>query len=400
MKSLAMLIIFGVLSVALLWAPINASSNAPIDDPVTSHSATTHKLISELSDEITTSIRAGTRETVSSARIELSSPKSPGDCGEFYCIRQDGSKLWIGAARGAVNLPTGGPVHLVLPPDKALALRLLEEVSKARINVVEVPSPCVSNEVFLAVTRLSHLTGLKVFGGTFDKALVDRLSLARNLRSLTLMNVSADKATMSRLTVIKSIDQLKCIGMVLPQSFLAELKKMPDLTDVDLDDCTLPSGAVKDLSAIKGLRSLSLANTGVTDEDCAELGKVSSLKSLRLDRNKISDVGCVELSRLRDLQSLEVRLTPVGDCGVTQLLSLPKLTRLDLACTAVSDNVMKKVACSRVSDISLSGTNITDSGAFHLFEYPALKRLVLDETEVSDSLIESLRKKHSTARIF
>ena len=107
------------------------------------------------------------------------------------------------------------------------------------------------------------------------------------------------------------------------------------------------------------------------------------------DRNAMM----ASLEGLTELSELDLSGTDVTDAGLAHLKQLTKLTFLDLSGTKVSDTGLTHLkGLSNLSVIYLRGTRVTDAGLVHLQGLTNLSELVLRFTRVTDAGMVHLKR--------
>jgi internalin A len=129
----------------------------------------------------------------------------------------------------------------------------------------------------------------------------------------------------------------------------------------------------------------------VGDKEVSLLADATNLKYLNLDRSRITDEGLKNLPWLPRLTNLSLSNTQVTDAGMEALTKLQNLEVLRLDRTRVKNAGLSIIAeLPNLKNLSLWKCVIDDEGVAYLSKLRNLERLSLDETLISDAALKHL----------
>lgn len=273
-----------------------------------------------------------------------------------------------------------------------------------------------------------------------DSAVVELVTLLRDLHHLRLEGAWVGHNTMLRVAKAKSLQSLAVIDTALTNYSLHPLKGLDHLhriewsgqgwsntspqylRDLPIDEliCDCPRFGDRGLFVLRyleGLQVLELERSAVTSAGLVHLAENPALEDLTLRGCDLDSEGFTALAalpRLRrlivgpaslldgkaeglgllvSLRELELGLDGFGDRAAQELAPLVNLERLDLGNTAVSDEGLEHLAgMVRLRELELHHTRVTRHGLEHLQGLSALEILELDHTDVVDDGVAHLAK--------
>ncbi len=222
------------------------------------------------------------------------------------------------------NLPQ--PVTITLVDGTTLVLTTPHDVPDEPFHVREIRlwSDSVSDADIEILARLPELEALTIFESNetpIDSAIIDKLSLLRRLRRLSLDKLSS--RTLTHVAQLRQLEQLTLRGADLSQlseDDLAAFGRMGNVRWLELDGTAASNELVRAIATMPNLEYLNLARTPVADEALRELAECSGLKYLILDSTLVSDEGVIEILTLPSLRELLLRETNVTDAIVEAAL--------------------------------------------------------------------------------
>ncbi|XP_078060293.1 uncharacterized protein LOC144486062 isoform X2 [Mustelus asterias] len=224
------------------------------------------------------------------------------------------------------------------------------------------------------------------------------VSALKDLSALQTLHLDSNKITESSLQALSSHPTLSSLSVYGLQSLSGDvtLKIISglNLTRLKLPDRhTVSDSGLHFLSQLEGLLELDLTDyTQVTDQGISHLSRLLRLTKLSLSNTLITDAGLVHLQHLTNLEELCLDRTNVSSKGVAQCIrNLPHLQVLSLASTRVGDTVLTQglLHCKQLVKLNLSRTRITDQGLRHLSQ-TKVSQLNLDGTGVTLTGISNL----------
>jgi internalin A len=127
-----------------------------------------------------------------------------------------------------------------------------------------------------------------------------------------------------------------------------------------------------------------------TDAALAHVGRLTRLKWLIVIR-PLSDAGLVHLKGLESLTDLHLSGTQITDAGLAHLKGLTNLSSIDLSETKVSDaGVVHLKGLAKLEVLYLGRTQVTDAGLVHLKGLTQLSWLDLSDVRVTDAGLANL----------
>jgi serine/threonine protein kinase/WD40 repeat protein len=205
----------------------------------------------------------------------------------------------------------------------------------------------------------------------------------RNLRLLTLIDVTLTAVDCQRLAKLPSLNALRLTRVPVDPSGAAWLGQAPRLAELQLQECQLHDDVLRSLAqpAPPRMSYLELTNNpGVTDDGIAALAALPALNGLDVSRNGITGR---TLSQLPHVTTLRLDHCPLAPEAVAAILQIPTLTSLSLSGVPLDDSVLLDVPAlaPKLLSLELAGTQISGSG---LAKLTAINYLNLKDAPVTD----------------
>jgi hypothetical protein len=279
------------------------------------------------------------------------------------------------------------------------------------------------NSALLAICQISTLQKLDISYLEFSNDALASLSLLTKLEEITLYNFDFDENTAkallplkNHLKVLKTSFQASDSSLKILSSFTAlrelELSYLDDVTENGLQSLSalsqleklflthsgntlLGREAFKFLEELTKLKELYLHNFGPTlSQGLSYIPKSSALTLLSLDESEITDEALKTISKLCNLENLSLkccrRITHIG-LGFIKNLRLEVLTCTDTKLTdkaLESVGVMKSLRVLQLDEC----WKITDLGIAHLGGLDRLSELSISHTQITDASGKTLQK--------
>jgi len=280
-------------------------------------------------------------------------------------------------------------------------------------------SSCASLENITTCQNLQTLD-LTMFGVVTNRALAVLYTLP-HLKKLDMSWVRIENiAAFMHIARITSLEKLEVRGTGISKDVLALVSNLPNLTMLNLTKCSHIKDVDLDFLANTKLRTLHLSgNRQITDEGVAHVARIATLEKLSLGKTNITDRAMVDVAKLVKLRVLDLldcdqitsggfaqlstltnlvrlfgNLMPMTDEALRHLACLSKLEKLNLSfCANVTDTGVSYIAAGMKSmtDLNLTGCDITDAAVLQLHLLPRLRTLRLRNcTEITDFSVASL----------
>ncbi len=190
-------------------------------------------------------------------------------------------------------------------------------------------SPEITSAGFCHLKRLSRLRELNIDQCPISDSDLVNLSVATELRNLTLMHthvngsglaylkprnltdltLDSSPVTDDGLSGIKSLPNITCFCLnrtLVSDKGMVWLKNL-NLNHLELDGTRVTGTGLRYLRGSKDLEELCLVDAPVTDEGLAVIGGFSRLKNLYLSSNTFTDAGLPSLGRLAQAEILSMK---------------------------------------------------------------------------------------------
>lgn len=175
------------------------------------------------------------------------------------------------------------------------------------------------------VKGLSHLTELRVVGGSLNEDELTAIGQLTGLKRLTLSNCG-----LSSIASLSHMNQLEYLD--LSQNTIRNLKVITDMQE--LQELYLNNNVVTDLSSLAGLTKLKILDLSYNDLKSVDpLLTDTALTYLNLAHNQVTDVQT--LSSLHTLVELDISYNTITD--VTAISSCKELEVLNISNNTIED---------------------------------------------------------------
>jgi Leucine-rich repeat (LRR) protein len=288
----------------------------------------------------------------------------------------------------------------------------------------------VSDTGLAHIKALRNLLELGLNGSRVSDAGLVHLKGLTNLMNLDLQCPQVSDVGLAHLKGLANLKALNLVGTKVSDAGLAHLEGLTKLTILYLSATQVSDAGLTFLKALPNLEGLRLAGTRVSDAGIGHFLSLKRLESLDLNNTRVSLKGITDLREAlprvaitwaeRNRSAAEAVLAlgstvqfsgkgqvvktaaelpsgyfrvsrislagvkkPLGDlCFKLALLTDPEwdaLQGFDLAGSSFGDNDLKSLnALTRLTELSLSGTQVSDAGLPSLDGWTGLQRLVLD----------------------
>lgn len=370
------------------------------------------------------------------------------DASPYYLDNRRGAG-WtnLGAARGAVLVPAGNDVRLLVEGTPALrdlsplAVLRPDDLDELAIFCWGSPQLQAEGTIF---THLSHLTGLKALSVEPTQVTPRGLSLLKGLRALRHLSIRCppsqaslpptpqfDEACLAQLAKLSTLESLCLADADISDQGVGYLAELSNLSELELWSPRLDGPGLAQLQRLPSLRSLRLAGSGLTENCLPPLAGLRALRKLNIGDLEITDAGVAHLSTLTRLEELSVvgggltargisMLKPLqalkelevnqggkpallGDAAAGPLQALKSLERLSLYNCGFTDTGLGQLAAlshlrslrlpnGRSGGPAMEEACYTDAGLEALSRLAGLETLVIDSPAVTDEGLSHLGK--------
>lgn len=198
---------------------------------------------------------------------------------------------------------------------------------------------------------------------------IDAISKLTTLRTLSLWGTTAGDDDIKRLTTLENLQSI-------------------DLTFTDVTGDSL-----RPLSSLKQLVSVRLEGCDVRDGQLAALSEMPQLAILYLGRTRVTDAGLRHLRGLRRLNLLQLSDCKISDSGLTSLGDLPQIQHLWLSKTIrygegdrsdFTDECIEYLASlDTLIDLRIADSKLTEQGLNRLREALPKTKLSTERTGIT-----------------
>jgi Leucine-rich repeat (LRR) protein len=153
------------------------------------------------------------------------------------------------------------------------------------------------------------------------------------------------------------------------------------------------------------VHSVNLRELAITDADLSNLTPLPSVMRLDLawtlnTESRVTDAGAAKLAALTKITDLSLYGTQIGDRGLAALRRLNHLQILRLDHTPITDAGLEHVgALTNLQQLYLNSTRVGDAGLAHLTHCSKLETLWLADTQVTDASLVHLKRLSHLRRV-
>lgn len=216
-------------------------------------------------------------------------------------------------------------------------------------------------------------------GRDLDDRLVEALSKADGLSSLSLSDTEIDDRQLSKLQMIPTIESLVLENCKINVVSMKSLSRFPSLRRLDLTGSTVDGRrALKALANFPKLQALILMCNDSDDDDLADIAACVTLRELSVNSPLITNRGLGEIQKLRDLEALAVNGGRLTDDGFAVLRNIPHLRSLSLRGGGLTLRCLDHVAVpDALQFLSLAGVQVPADATDILQKFTGLSELRL-----------------------
>ncbi|QDT01757.1 Leucine Rich repeats (2 copies) [Rubripirellula lacrimiformis] len=206
------------------------------------------------------------------------------------------------------------------------AVRIAGKSNRERIDL--------PREAVEALSKLTHLQSLSLWGTTVDDDDIDHLAGLANLRTIDLTFTDVTGESLRALSSLKNLLSIRLEGCDVKDEHLAPVTEMPQLAMLYLGRTNVTDAGLTHLRGLKNLNLLQLSDCTITDSGLASLGDLPVIQHLWLsktirygtgDRSNLTDNSIDYLASLDTLIDLQIADSQLTDAGLERLRDgLPK----------------------------------------------------------------------------
>lgn len=248
---------------------------------------------------------------------------------------------------------------------------IIEALSEAtQIESLTIENTMWINSSLGFLAKLKNLTGLRLTSLTSPTvASLDFLGGLEHLEGLQIADV--DQIDIEQLGDVKAAKKLRWIvieGAAISTAAMAYMSSSPLLDQLTLTDVELSSEAISQLARCKSLLELELNGMWLDDSAAAELGRLTSLQEILLHDTSLSPESLRHLSGCTSLRELDLIQDTIDDLATVYLSELRQLRSLNIVGTRITDEGLNNLCeLKNLSQLHVAiGDGITNEGVTQL----------------------------------
>jgi len=269
-------------------------------------------------------------------------------------------------------------------------LKILKDLPHLRTLLLTCNSK-ITDDHMRQIGELVELERLELFAPVSEHGLQQLSNLTR-LRTLKIRVANKEidgELLATTLSPIQTLTELSVVGFPFKKGSVSHLGRLSGLRALK------PPSHLEDddwvgLSRLIHLKKLDLSFTHTSDTSILHVVKLKSLEDLDLTQTHITDQALADLVVLEYLQRLAIGYTDVTKDGLASLRRMKHLHTLELSGRANDDVISEVAQLEGITELNLSGANVSDVGIKKLTQMKNLKRIDLSDTKITDVGIQEL----------
>lgn len=261
-----------------------------------------------------------------------------------------------------------------------------------------------------------------------DDRMLAEIAKLTSVQTMTISRIAAGPEGMAKIAAMPALRELtlsyglfgdaavaplagaKLTSLNLNQNYrlgpatAASVAKISTLAYLDLSN-TGVGGGLAPLAGLTQLNSLTLGASFVTDADLKAVATLPALATLNAyDNPAIGDAGAIAVTGLKSLKTVSLGRTAITDAGLSTLLEMPTLQSAFVAenafTDAFTDAFTAAAAKSRVTNIDVSGSDLSDAGLAALVKVATLNSVSVRQTRVTDAGVTAAKAARTNFTIY
>ena len=221
-----------------------------------------------------------------------------------------------------------------------------------------------------------------------------------DLQFLNLSGTSVTDETLYHIGKQGICQQLDISNTHCSHSAISTVIRQLPLVSLSMRGFHVDPSVLESLATCPSLSTLDLAQTNMHDNWIELLASCKSLNNLILFQTDVRGETFDTLADLPEFTYLDLSHCPVNKRGIQQLQRLPSLTSLQLMGAQLDNSAFEAIAELPITHLNVSGSTLTSTGLLQLSTMSELKELVIRNCDIQPADYEMFQTRNTDCVIY